>query len=192
MQRKTQSRTRLLAAAEAVFYDQGIATTNIDTVARAAEVTKPTVYAHFPSKSALAAAALTARHARRRAELDTRLAAVGPGEERVLAVFACLGTWYELGGHRGCAFVNAAAQSPADDEILRAAREEKQWLHDTLTQLCAQARLTGPDLVASQLLLLIDGVAGRVAVQGHPAAADAIDAATRAAKALITAAGGRS
>ncbi|WP_267717383.1 TetR/AcrR family transcriptional regulator [Streptomyces sp. CoH17] len=190
MHRKTQSRTRLLAAAESVFYDQGITTTSIDTVARAAEVTKPTVYTHFPSKSALAAAALTARHARRRAELDACLAAADPGVERVLTVFACLGTWYERGGHRGCAFVNAATQSPADSEILRAAREEKRWLNDTLTTLCAQAGLANPDLVASQLLLLIDGVAGRVAVQGHPAAAEAIDAATQAARALTTAAGG--
>ncbi|WP_428950567.1 TetR/AcrR family transcriptional regulator [Streptomyces sp. cg35] len=191
MKRNTTSRARLLAAAEGVFYERGIVSTNVDAVAQEAGVTKPTLYAHFPSKSALAAEALRSRHARRAADLETYLSTEASGEPRLLAVFTWLADWYEGHGKRGCAFVNAAAElSPSDELVSVAAREEKQWLLNTLGRLCEEAGAGSPEVLASQLLLLIDGVAGRVVVRGPGAAAGAVDDAARAAAVLVAAATG--
>ncbi|MFS8198460.1 TetR/AcrR family transcriptional regulator [Streptomyces sp. CWNU-52B] len=188
MKRNTTSRARLLAAAEGVFYARGIATTSVDVVARTAHVAKPTLYAHFPSKSALAAAALESRHTRRTEELRARLAHAEPGEPRLRAVFSWLASCYRHDNDRGCAFLNAAAESPADELVTAAVRDEKLWLLSTLVQLSEDAGLVGPAGLASQLMLLIDGVAGRVLVHGPDAAAEATAAASHAAGVLIEAA----
>lgn len=190
MKRNTSSRARLLSAAEKVFYERGIVSTRVDVVAEEAGVTKPTLYAHFPSKSALAAEGLKSRHAQRAAQLEAWVADVEPGEERLAAVFSWFAAWYEEHGERGCAFINAAAElSPADELVGAAVRAEKRWLLDFLTRLCEEAGLRAPAGLASQLLLLIDGVAGRVVVHGPDAVADAVADAGRAAAALVAAAG---
>lgn len=46
-------RTAILAAASAVFLEQGFASASMDAITRRAGVSKATVYAHFPSKLAL-------------------------------------------------------------------------------------------------------------------------------------------
>ncbi|GAA2614700.1 TetR/AcrR family transcriptional regulator [Streptomyces axinellae] len=189
MQRNTTSRARLLAAAEQVFYEQGITRTNIDTVARAAKATKPTVYAHFASKSALAAGALEARQQRVATDLAARLAGEEPGAPRLAALFDWLASWYEHANGRGCAFLNAAAESAADDAVTAAVRAEKQWLLRVLRELCVEAGCESPDELASQLLLLIDGVAARVLVHGPDEASAATTAAAHAAAALLASAG---
>src|SRR6266852_3289444 len=52
---------RILAAADKLFYAQGIRAAGVDTVAAEAGVSKRTLYNHYPSKDALIAAYLTAR-----------------------------------------------------------------------------------------------------------------------------------
>lgn len=192
MARNTTSRARLLTAAEEVFYAHGIVSTSVDAVVQQAGVTKPTLYAHFPSKSALAAEALRSRHERRTAELGAWLSAYEPGEQRLLGVFAWLTAWYEQAGSRGCAFINAAAETSPDDALIaRSVQEEKAWLAEVLRDLCAQTGIAAPEQTASQLLLLIDGVAARVIVHGHRAASAATADAAQAAATLVAAAVGR-
>jgi AcrR family transcriptional regulator len=174
MARTSSARDRLLETSARLFYEAGITATGVDTIAREAGVSKPTLYAQYGSKSDLVAAVLTARHERRVTELAT---ADGP-----LAVFAYLAEFYAREeGARGCAFLNAAAELVDDDAARAAVVAEKAWLLERLTELSGDERL------ASQLLLLIDGVAGRVVVHGPAAAPAALADATRAAEALIAA-----
>jgi AcrR family transcriptional regulator len=155
------TRGALLEAAERLFYDHGIAATGVDAVVRASGVTKPTLYAHFGSKAGLVAAVLEARHARRRAELEARLAQAG---DPACALFDWLEGYYASEGARGCAFLNAAAEGEGMDAV----RAEKHWLRDLL------AEHTGDPRRASQLALLVDGISGRVVVDGPGAAPAAI------------------
>jgi AcrR family transcriptional regulator len=181
------ARQRLLETAERLFYDAGITTTGVDTVVREAGVSKPTLYAHFRSKGELVAAVLGARHARRVAELESRVAREADPARRPLAVFDFLATWYEKQGSRGCAFLNAAAElGDGDDAARRAVVAEKRWLADFLAGLVRDAGARDPERVASQLLLLVDGVSGRVVVHG-PAAAEAALADARGAAELLLA-----
>lgn len=162
------ARERLVDTAEALFYARGITATGVDTVVREAGVSKPTLYAHFRSKDELVTAVLDARHARRMNELG--------GAADPLAVFDALAGFYAREGARGCAFLNAAAELGAGHEAVVA---EKAWLEGLLAELCGDERL------ASQLLLLLDGVAGRVVVHGPDAAAGALADARAAAEILL-------
>src|SRR3954471_17334590 len=171
MARRSFARERLLETGARLFYEAGITATGVDTIAREAGVSKPTLYAHFGSKTELVAAVLSARHERR----VTELAAL----EDPLGVFAHLAEFYAAEGTRGCAFLNAAAELPADDDARAAVVAEKAWLRARLTELC------GDERTGSQLLLLVDGIAGRVVVDGPGAAAEAVADATAAAKVLL-------
>jgi AcrR family transcriptional regulator len=180
---------RLLATAGQLFYERGVTATGVDAVVKAAGLSKPTLYAHFPSKSALLAAALTRRHDQRRVELQTWVDRIPNAAERPLAVFGWLSDWYARDGARGCGFLNAAAELPdADDPARQVIQAEKRWLQDFLTDLCRTAGLIHPELLGSQLLLLVDGIGGRAVVDGARSAHAAVADATRVAELLTTAA----
>jgi AcrR family transcriptional regulator len=175
------ARDQLLGAASELFYADGIAATGVDDVVRAAGVSKPTLYAHFGSKAELVAAVLERRHAARAAELE----ALDGGP---LAVFGWLADFYARDGARGCAFVNAAAELAHGGPGRVAAAREKAWLRAELARRARAEGLDDPDGLASRLCLLIDGVAARVVVDGHEAAAGAVAEATSAARTLCEAA----
>jgi AcrR family transcriptional regulator len=178
----------LTAAADTVFYENGIGSTSVDAVAEAAGVSKPTLYAHFPTKFAVVAAGLRHRHAALIAELESWVGREEDPRRRPLAVFSWLEDRYAARGKRGCAFLNAAVEAPdADDTIRTVAQEEKTWLLTFLSRLCVEAGCESAQSLASQLLLLIDGVAGRVVVYGPGAAPRATTEATHAAATLIAA-----
>ncbi|WP_159665532.1 TetR/AcrR family transcriptional regulator [Streptomyces mexicanus] len=187
MSPRRSARNQLIQSAEEVFYHRGLGATGVDAVAHEAGVSKPTLYAHFSGKSELAATALRHRHDEAAAELDEWLAGVRDPADRPLAVFSWLAHRYERKGARGCAFLNAAAEVvDPEDPVRRAVREEKRWLRELLTTLCTEAGAARPELLGSQLLLLIDGVAGRVVVEGPQAAARAVADAADAAAVLLT------
>ncbi|MFE1207000.1 TetR/AcrR family transcriptional regulator [Streptomyces sp. NPDC058762] len=188
MSPRRSTRNQIVASAEEVFYSRGLGATSVDVVAQEAGVSKPTVYAHFAGKSELVATALRHRHDQAAAELADWLAEVAEAGDRPQAVFSWLAHRYETKGWRGCAFLNAAAETvDAKDPVRRAVRAEKHWLLELLTTLCAEAGTAAPELRASQILLLIDGVAGRVVVEGPEAAARAVRDAAAAAAVLLAA-----
>ncbi|MYR57499.1 TetR family transcriptional regulator [Streptomyces sp. SID625] len=183
MSPRRSARNQLIEIAEEVLYNRGLTAIGVDVVAQGAGVSEPALYAHFSSKSELAVTALRHRHHEAARELTEWLAGVERPADRPLVVFSWLTDRYERKGGRGRAFPNAAAEvvDPVDP-VREAVREEKQWLRELLTTLCAQAGTSAPELHASQLLVLVDGVAGRVVVEGPRAAARAVaDAADTAA-----------
>ena len=179
--RPSPARDKLLDSASALFYADGIGATAVDDVVRAAGVSKPTLYAHFGSKAELVAAVLERRHAARAEELEVL-------EGGPLAVFDWLDGFYERDGARGCAFVNAAAELTEPGPGRDAAAREKAWLRAELTRRAGLAGLRAPERLGSQLALLVDGIAARVVVEGHAAAAGAVADAAAAARALVAAA----
>lgn len=175
-----------------LFYERGIAATGVDVVVAAAGVSKPTLYAHFGSKSELVAAVLQRRHSRRVASLQAWVAAA-PAEprERLLAVFDWLAEFYLAEGVRGCAFLNAAAETPEPGDPTReVARRHKCWTRDYLAGLAADAGLADPVRLGSELLLVVDGASSRMVVEGGPDTAREIASqAHRVATVLVDAAG---
>ena len=67
MSEKTPTRERLLNAAAALFYNNGVGATGIDAITARAGVAKMSLYNNFASKADLVTAYIEARHAERQA-----------------------------------------------------------------------------------------------------------------------------
>ncbi|BDE07440.1 hypothetical protein WPS_27160 [Vulcanimicrobium alpinum] len=78
------ARRAILSAADALFYEDGVAATGLQAVAAAADVTRRTLYYHFATKEALVAEYLRRRDVSGRALVEN---AAG-----IEAVFDALGT----------------------------------------------------------------------------------------------------
>src|SRR5215218_7260486 len=107
-------RERLLAAADALFYEHGVNTVGIDRVIERAGVAKASLYSAFGSKDELVRAYLQGRHEARRARLLGVLERFDNPRDRLLGMFDALGEVAASPSFRGCAFYNASAEAPAD------------------------------------------------------------------------------
>src|SRR6202789_778368 len=86
-QDRRPARERLLAAADELFYEEGVNLVGIDRVIERAGVAKASLYDCFGSKQELIRAYLQQRHEARQLRLRERLARCAPPAEKVLAVF---------------------------------------------------------------------------------------------------------
>ena len=84
---KPSARERLLAAADELFYDEGVHTVGIDRVIEHAGVAKASLYNLFGSKEELVAAYLASRHDRTTSRLTEVIESVGEPRQKILAVF---------------------------------------------------------------------------------------------------------
>src|SRR5829696_7744375 len=109
--RKPTARERLLAAADELFYAEGVHTVGIDRVIERAGVAKATLYSAFGSKDELIRAYLAARLSARQERVTGALAGCDTPRERLLALFDVLGELAAEQGFRGCAFMNASAEA---------------------------------------------------------------------------------
>ncbi len=183
---RLSARDRLLAAADELFYEEGIHTVGIDRVIEKAGVAKASLYSTFGSKDELVRAYLNGRHERRRERITRRLAEYGNPRDRLLAVFDLQGAQFAEPGFHGCAFVNATAESSPGSAAEQATLEYRGWMRDLFTDLARDAGVPDPGEFADQLMLLYDGanIAARidrntaVAASARAAAATLLDAAT--------------
>src|SRR4051794_18513331 len=102
------ARERLLAAANQLFYEEGIHTVGIDRVIEEAGVAKASLYSTFGSKDELVGAYLAARHQVRQRRVSEALARHQSPRDQILAVFDLLGQLIVESDFRGCAFVRAS------------------------------------------------------------------------------------
>jgi AcrR family transcriptional regulator len=180
-------RELLLDTAWTLFCRNGYRAVGIDTVLAEAGVAKMTLYNHFASKDDLIAAAMEKKGAELAASLEVTIAAAGknPGK-RLLAVFDWLEAWFRTDGFAGCAFLKAVGEfREQSDKPRRAAAAFKLGLQRRIEELCAEAELRHPPVLARQLMLLIDGATIHADMHG---AADFAQDARIAAKTLIAAA----
>jgi AcrR family transcriptional regulator len=158
------ARDRLLAAAGELFYESGIAATGVDAVLRRAGVSPATMYAHFAGKDALVAAYLEQRYQLWRRTWDEVLTERSDPVERLLALFDAVTRYREREGtRRGCAFLAAATELPADHPGQRWLQADSRLLTDRLRELAAAAGLADPDEAAATLLSFYDGALARSA-----------------------------
>jgi AcrR family transcriptional regulator len=183
---RPSARERLLAAADELFYREGVNTVGIDRVIERAGVAKASLYSQFGSKDELIRAYLHQRHESRRQRIEEGLQRYDTPRERLLGVFDLLGELFARPGSRGCAFVNAGAEAPAGGVIDQATREYRGWLQGLFTELARSAGAADPEGLAVQLMLLYDGTA--VSARMAPGSSSA-PAARAAAGALLAAAG---
>jgi AcrR family transcriptional regulator len=152
-------RARILAAATELFYRHGIRAVGVEAIAEAAGTNKMTLYRHFASKDVLVAEYLR-QFANASDGCWERFVQRYPGDP-----LAQLVAWLEeMALHlirpeeRGCALANAAIELPEKDHPARRVIEEyKRAQRARLAQLCEQAGLSEPEMLADELHLLLEG-----------------------------------
>jgi AcrR family transcriptional regulator len=116
-------RARILAAAEVLFAENGIARTGVDALIEAAGVAKATFYRQFPSKDALVLAWLhdprTRWFDRIRVVAESRATNAG---ELIPRLFEAVAEWLEGGDFIGCPYLNTSVEisdpgHPATDAV---------------------------------------------------------------------------
>lgn len=181
-----EARQSILAAAERLFYNEGIRAVGVDAVAAAAGVTKRTLYYHFESKEELVAAYLAQRDEATLAALQAAAAQADAPRERILAVFDYVARWAESSAYRGCPFNNAVAEQGNSPKVTGLARRHKETMERWFTAHAAEGGATHPEQLGAQLLVLLDGALNGAAVAGSSAA---VVVARGMAGALLDAAG---
>jgi len=182
---RPSARERLLAAANELFYNEGVHTVGIDRIIEQAGVAKASLYNTFGSKDELVRAYLETRHATVTETITRAVQRYDTPRERLLAVFEGQGELFAQPDYRGCAFARASAESRPGDPAERATEGYRHWVRGLLTELATQAGVPEPEALARQLHLLYDGSGQSARLDHDPAAAAA---ARTAAAALLDAA----
>ena len=149
-----------------LFYRQGFHASGVEQLSHEAGVTKKTLYRHFSSKEHLVEAALQ----RRDTEFMRKMRGV---VERVsdslrpLAYIEFIAVWVQEPDFHGCAFINATAEySGQTDQPHILAKLHKQPVLGYLEEICTEAKLKQPFLVARQLFLIGEGLIVTCQVNG--------------------------
>jgi AcrR family transcriptional regulator len=156
---KRSARERLLAAAEELFYGEGINTVGIDRIIERAGVAKASLYDCFGSKEELIRSYLSARHDARRKRVTEGLARFDTPRARLLGVFDIQREAFHSQSFRGCPFVRASAEVKPDSAGKVVCDESREWMRSLFLDLANEAGAHEAPLLADKLLLLYDGAA---------------------------------
>src|SRR5665213_1346523 len=154
---RLSARERLLAAADELFYEDGINLVGIDRIIEHAGVAKASLYDCFGSKEELIRCYLQGRGERRRTRIQERMAQFQSTRDKILSVFDLLGESVTQPNYRGCALLRAGAEAGAGSTIKAACDESRTWLRTELTALARAAGSPDPELLGRQLVLLYVG-----------------------------------
>ncbi len=177
-------RERILASATRLFDATSIRSVSADRVIADAGTTKVTFYRHFRTKDHLVVAYLEDQLRRLQAAVDRERAEGADACGVLLRLAAANGDAACRPGFRGCTFINAAAEYPADSMVRDAVGQYRTWLHAVVTDLLTELAVEGPDVVADQLIMLRDGAMVH-GFMGDPAAVTG--SLTTAGRAIIDA-----
>jgi AcrR family transcriptional regulator len=164
--RRTPARDRLIAAANELFYAEGIHTVGVDRIIASAGVSRASFYNNFDSKEQLIHTYLMGRHERTASRLNDAIAGQKDSRQRILVVFDAQAAQFRQPDFNGCAFVAASTEAPTGGAIESDAAEFRTWIRSLFSELAHQAGAADPDQLGRQLHLLYDG-AGLTARMDH-------------------------
>jgi AcrR family transcriptional regulator len=178
---RSSARDRLLAAADELFYAEGIHIVGIDRIIEHAGVSRASFYNNFDSKEQLIHTYLVGHHQRTVALLGDAIAKHDDPRRKILAVFDAQAALFRRPDFNGCPFAAASTEAPPGGAIDSAAAEFRGWIRTLLTELAREAGAADPDQLGRQLHALYDG-AGLTARMDHD---PGVAPATRAAVAVL-------
>jgi AcrR family transcriptional regulator len=148
------TRERIVAAAVPLFYTQGVRAVGMAQVIAAAGCGKNLLYSHFPAKSDLVAAYLTAVRSERERRSGAALAAADGPREALIALVAEIAERIREPAFRGCAMRNYLTEFPATDDA--PGRIARDYLASTRAQV---GELAGGDVgLADRIWLIVEGL----------------------------------
>jgi AcrR family transcriptional regulator len=184
---KAEKSTRdlIVAAAEKLFYAEGIRAVSVDAVAEAAGVTKRTLYYHFDSKDALLTAVLASQHERAFGAFQTYGIDLSGGPEQLIdKLFGGLARWSAKPRWAGSGFTRLAIELAdlSGHPARSMAHQHKALMEQQLATLLAKANVAAPRERARELVLLVEGAMVMLLIHGDR---DYCTAAVEAAKRLV-------
>jgi AcrR family transcriptional regulator len=157
-ERVSEARSRLLGTASRLFYTEGLHSVGIDRIVAEAQVTRATLYRHFPSKDDLVVAYLTEADRAIREQVGAARERGGTPVDVVRAVAESIAAGIRSPGFRGCAFLNAAAEYPDPAHpVHQAVLAHRDWFLRTITELLADVGEEPPEPAARHFVMLRDG-----------------------------------
>ena len=184
--RVTQERQRILDAAAALFYAEGVRGVSLDEVVTASGLPADTVAEQFASKDDLVLAWLGRADIVWQGKLREAAAAAGDSpRDQLVGLFDALAQACARDGYRGCSFINTAAESVAGTAVHGATVAHKRSVRAWITGLARQAGAADPAALALMLTTLLDGALAVTALEPRP---DVVVETGRAARTLVDAA----
>jgi AcrR family transcriptional regulator len=144
---RSSARDRLLAAADELFYAEGVHAVGIDRVIERAGVAKASLYNVFGSKDELVKAYLT---------------------QRRVGIFDIVGRSAAAPGYRGCAFMKASAESLPGGGVEEVCDDTRAWIRGLFRELAAEAGAADPANLAAQFVVLYDGAVTGAQMDRNP------------------------
>src|ERR1700742_4946752 len=142
---RPSARDRILAAADELFYQEGIHTVGIDRVIERAGVAKASLYNTFGSKDELVRSYLLRRQDVRQSRIERKLAEVDTPKAQLLAIFDVLGDVVADPDFRGCAFQRASAEAPVGGSVQMVCDSSRAWTRSLMVDLAAKAGAVDPE-----------------------------------------------
>ena len=169
--KRSSARERLLAAADELFYSEGVNTVGIARVIERAGVAKASLYDCFGSKDELIRAYLLGRLAARQGRVRNKLQQCDTPRDKIIGVFDSMAETIARPGYRGCAFVRASAEARPGSVVKQVCAESRAWTLALFTGLAREAGVADPEALGRQLQMLYDGAAVAADVDGNRDAA---------------------
>jgi len=180
-ERVSAARERILETAFRLFYAKGIRAVGVDLIIGESGVAKATFYKHFPAKDDLVVAYLDRVDGIWSGQLRDAAASAGPDPaDQLVGLFDALGSACRREGYRGCAFINAAAESQPGTAVHQRTVAHKAAVLAWIRDLAEQAGARDPDSLARALTLLLDGGLASGSLDASPEAPEAAKASARA------------
>lgn len=174
------ARERILDTAFALFYARGIRAVGVDLIIAESDVAKATFYKHFPAKDELVLAYLDKVDGIWSGQLHAAAAAAGDDPvDRLVGMFDALTSACRREGYRGCAFINAAAESAPGSAAHQRTIAHKDAVRAWVRELAEQAGAIDPEGLARSLTLVLDGGLSDGAMAASPEAASRAKATAR-------------
>lgn len=165
------ARERILDTAFALFYAHGIRAVGVDRIIAESAVAKATFYKHFPAKDELVLAYLDKVDGIWSGQLHAAAEAAGADPaEQLVGMFDALTTACRREGYRGCAFINAAAESAPGTAVHERTVAHKDGVRAWVTELAERAGAADAPGLARSLTLLLDGGLSDGALSASPEA----------------------
>ncbi len=166
-------RDRIVAAADRLFYSEGVRAVGIDRVLAEADAAKASLYAHFGCKDELIAVYLERRAAEARARIEAFVADTPPAQ-RALRFFDWVVGWTESRDFCGCPMQHVVSEISDPKHPARvAAAAQREWLHARFLEWSRAAKVKDHEATAGALMVLFDGAVAASEQDGPQRARDA-------------------
>jgi AcrR family transcriptional regulator len=158
LKRPSEARERLLRTASGLFYAKGVHAVGVDEILSRAEVTRATLYRHFPGKDDLIVQYIRSADLQVRAAVATATENATSPDSEVRAIADYVAGQITTAGFRGCAFLNAAAEYPSpEDPIHQAVLAHRNWFYEAVLDAFSRVTTDRAPLAAAHFVMLRDG-----------------------------------